>query len=193
MTWVAAACPLVWLAAFVVGRWVGLVPAIAAAAALSTALALAVDGRGIARLFRPTLRGWLLGAAGALALVAIPFLAFRVLAPHLPALAAATRDLYAQFPNRDLAHALLISGIVVAEEIIWRGFVQSALRGRVALSALVYALAHLTCGSPLLVALALVLGAFWSFLRQASGSLVAPLVSHLAFDLAFLFVLPLRQ
>ena len=42
MTWVAALCPLLWLAAFVAGRWVGLVPAIAAAAAVLTALALVV-------------------------------------------------------------------------------------------------------------------------------------------------------
>jgi membrane protease YdiL (CAAX protease family) len=193
VTWVAALCPLLWLAAFVAGRWVGLVPAIAAAAAVLTALALVTDGRAILRLFRPTPRAALAGLVAAVALVVLPQLGFRLVAPHWPALASSAAGLYARFPQRDLLYGLVIGGVVFAEEIIWRGWVQNALRGRILLSALVYAAAHVTSGSPLLVALALVLGAFWSWLRRFSGGLFAPALSHLAFDFAFLFVMPVGQ
>ena len=188
MRWLWALCPPVWLAAFVIGARVGLLPAIVAASVVLTALALFADGRAILRLFRPSGRAAVYGLAGAVAAVAIPYLGFRLFGA---ALAAPTQDLYARFPNRDLAHGLVIAGVVVAEEIIWRGFVQSALRNRVLLSAAVYGAAHLTSGSWLLVALALGLGAFWSWLRNISGSLVAPLASHLAFDLTFLLLLRL--
>jgi membrane protease YdiL (CAAX protease family) len=47
---------------------------------------------------------------------------------------------------------------------------------------LLYALAHLSLGSPLLVGLALACGLFWSGLRSWSGSLVPPLLAHLVWD-----------
>ena len=186
----AALCPPVWLAAFLIGSRTGWLPAIVGASALLTVLALAVDGRAIVRLFRPSARGAWMGLAAAVASVAIPYLGFRVLGAQL---VGATGELYRHFPNRDWPYAFVIAAVVVAEEIIWRGFVQSALRGRVILSALVYALAHVTSGSWLLVALALAFGGFWSWLRKVSDGLFAPLLSHLAFDLTFLFFLPLGQ
>src|SRR5690348_983453 len=123
MRWLWVLCPPVWLAAFLVGARAGLVPAIALASLVLTVLALAADGRAILQLFRPTVRGVLLGVAGAVAAVALPDLGFHLFGSLF---AVPTRELYAHFPNRDLAHALVIVGVVIAEEIIWRGFVQSA-------------------------------------------------------------------
>ena len=188
MRWLALLCPPVWLAAFVMGRKVGLVPAIVGASVILTALSLAAEGRTILRLFRPKVRGLTFGLAAAVAIVVLPYAGFRLLGPQL---AAPTQELYSWFPERDLLHAFVICGVVVAEEIIWRGFVQSALDNRVLLSAFVYATAHVTSGSWLLVALALVMGALWSWLRRKTGGLLAPLLSHLAFDLFFLFWLRL--
>jgi membrane protease YdiL (CAAX protease family) len=67
----------------------------------------------------------------------------------------------------------------------------SRLTTVVVFSAVAYALAHAPIGSPLLVALALVCGLFWSALRAWTGSLVAPLVSHLLWDLLVFSLRPL--
>jgi membrane protease YdiL (CAAX protease family) len=188
MRWLAFLCPPVWLAAFVVGRKVGLVPAIVGASVVLTVLSLAAEGRAILRLFRPRVRGLAFGLVAAAAAVVVPYAGFRLLGAQL---AAPTHELYSWFPDRDLLHAFVICGVVVAEEISWRGFVQSSLDNRVLLSAFVYATAHVTSGSWLLVALAFTMGVLWSWLRKATGGLVAPLLSHLAFDLCFLFWLRL--
>jgi membrane protease YdiL (CAAX protease family) len=67
----------------------------------------------------------------------------------------------------------------------------SRLTAVVVLSAVAYAVAHAPIGSPLLVALALLCGLFWSALRAWTGSLVAPLVSHLLWDLLVFSLRPL--
>jgi len=189
--------PLVWLSAFVAGRWIGIVPAVGAASALLSLLVLATQGRSIQVLFRLRVRPLLIGLVAAPLLVAACYAGFAVLAPRLPALARGTAELYARFPERGPAQAVVIVLVVLAEEILWRGALQSALAPRCGRAttlgaALVYALAHVTAGSLLLVVMALVLGALWSLLRALTDSLWPPLLTHLAFDLALLFLRPLQ-
>ena len=75
--------------------------------------------------------------------------------------------------------------------------VQTALVGRfgapggIALSACVYALAHVPLGSPVLVFAALACGLCWGALRAATSSLVPALVAHLLWDVVVLLWLPL--
>src|SRR5262249_711941 len=154
--------------------------------ALLTALTLAASGREMAALLRPRPASLAWGAAAAVVLVGACWLGFHLLAPRLFPLRVAAADLYARFPERDATRAVLVPAGAFAEEIIWRGGIQSALArrcGRLTFlaSAVIYAASHATSGSWLLVALALVLGAFWSLLRQLTGSLIPAVVSHLAF------------
>jgi membrane protease YdiL (CAAX protease family) len=115
---------------------------------------------------------------------------------------------------------LLIPFIIVSEELIWRGvFFEALLRRQafrrsgvqafgvratndcqpstlnlaaaVVLSAIAYALAHAPIGSLLLTGLALACGLFWSALRAGTGSLIPPLVCHLAWDLLVFALRPL--
>jgi uncharacterized protein len=88
----------------------------------------------------------------------------------------------------------LLPLIILAEELVWRGVVIEALGRRfspaatVLLGAAVYAAAHLPAGSPLLGALALACGLYWSALRVGTGSLWSGLIAHLIWD-ACVFVL----
>jgi len=193
---VAIVIPLGWLLAFVVGRFLGLVPAVAIASALLGTLAVATHGRELAALLRPRPSALALGALAAAALATVTYAVWTLAAARVPGLPGAAQQLYAQFPRRSAADALVVGAIVAVEEILFRGVVQSALAartGRLAApaAALVYAAAHATTGLPLLIALALGLGLFWSLLRAWSGSLWPALVSHLAWDLLVLFVHPL--
>jgi uncharacterized protein YbjT (DUF2867 family)/membrane protease YdiL (CAAX protease family) len=86
--------------------------------------------------------------------------------------------------------------VVLAEEAVWRGVVTRFLMERwgraagVAAGAAIYALAHAATLNPLLVAAALGCGLFWGLLYAATDDLVAPFVSHLAWDVLLLFLLP---
>ena len=65
--------------------------------------------------------------------------------------------------------------------------------GRVAgivVGAAIYALAHGATRNPLLLAAAFGCGLFWGWLYAATDDLVAPAVSHLAWDAMLLFAFP---
>ena len=87
--------------------------------------------------------------------------------------------------------------MILGEELVWRGVVQTALMRRlgpwpaVPVGALSYTLAHAPLGSPVLLVVALSCGVVWGALRAASGSLVPTLVAHLLWDLLVLLWLPL--
>jgi len=86
---------------------------------------------------------------------------------------------------------------IIAEEILFRGVLQDALRARVgptaavALAAVVYALANLGSGTWLLPLLAIVLGGLWGLLAERSGGLWLPLTCHVLWDAALFVFLPL--
>jgi membrane protease YdiL (CAAX protease family) len=86
--------------------------------------------------------------------------------------------------------------IVIAEETLWRGVVSrfaverlGRVFGLVAGAAL-YAVAHLATGSPLLLIAAFGCGLYWGLLADATDDLTAPIVSHLAWDVMIMFVVP---
>jgi membrane protease YdiL (CAAX protease family) len=92
----------------------------------------------------------------------------------------------------------LLLGIVLCEEIVWRGWVQSELRDTLgprrawAAGAVLYAAAHLPTlltlqdpaagKNPLLVLAALGCGLCWGFLAERSGRLVPGLFAHAVFS-----------
>ncbi|HKO02941.1 MAG TPA: CPBP family intramembrane glutamic endopeptidase, partial [Thermoanaerobaculia bacterium] len=88
-------------------------------------------------------------------------------------------------PLRALVYVL---PIVVAEEVIWRGAFEEWIGARRYATALtcgiVYAIAHASRGSVLLVLVAFICGVYWSLLREGSRSLAPSLIAHLIWDAA---------
>ena len=81
--------------------------------------------------------------------------------------------------------------IVIAEELVFRGALHRALGRYYWLSPFIFVIGHALLGSPLLVLAAFVCGVFWTFLRQWSGGLIAPLIAHLLWDAAVFWLRPL--
>ena len=79
----------------------------------------------------------------------------------------------------------------VAEELFFRGAVFAALtRWRVAVSTVVYAVATMPSGVPLLVFAAVALGVVTGLQRRATGGVSGPIATHLTWSLGMLFALP---
>ena len=80
----------------------------------------------------------------------------------------------------------------IAEEIFFRGAVFAAIgrRRAVLASTLLYGMATLATGNPMLVFAALTLGPVLALQRQASGGILAPIITHVTWSTTMLFVLP---
>ena len=192
------ACVAVWIVAAAGARVLGVWLAIGGAAIALGAAVWAIDGSRARQLLRPSAGLIAAGVAAGGAMTAVTHLLYPVVARHVPSIAAETAALYAAFRGASPGvAAIALAPIVVGEELVWRGAVQTALADRfgrrdgVFLAALAYALAHAAIGSPLLVMVALLCGIAWGALRAANKSLVPPLVAHLVWDVAVLFWLPL--
>ena len=194
----ALACVVVWLLASVstgaLGIWLAL-------GGVSVSLGVAIfvlDRPAALRLLRPSARLVLVGAAAGCSMAAATYLLYPVFARLLPFLPTDMASLYASFraPPPVIA-ALALLPVILGEELVWRGVVQTALVRRlgpwrgVTLAALAYALAHAPLGSPVLVVVALSCGVVWGALRTASASLVPSLLAHLVWDILVLLWLPL--
>ena len=111
----------------------------------------------------------------------------------VPALASQTEDVigYARVNNLLLVFVILIvNGI--AEELFFRGalFAAIGVRHPVLISTVIYALATIAGGNPVLVFAAAVLGTVVGLQRRAGGGVLAPILTHLTWSSAMLFVLP---
>jgi len=176
-----------------VGIWWGF----GVAAVVLGATALRCDPQARASLV-PTVKQVLLGTAAGGVMIAATYVLYPLFTRVAPFLAHDTAALYAAFRAAPPVIAtLLLLPVILGEELVWRGVVQRALAQRLGkwrgggLAALVYACAHAPLGSPVLVLAALFCGLAWGGLRAASGSLVAPLVAHVLWDLFVLLFLPL--
>jgi hypothetical protein len=194
----AVICVVVWLAAGACAELVGIWVAIGSAAIALGLAVLVFDHAASRRALRPSARLLAIGlAAGALMSVAT-YLAYPLVTQLFPFIATQTAFLYAAFRVPPaLVAALVLVPVIVGEELVWRGVTQAALVARfgrargVLLAAFGYALAVAPLGSPVLVFVAFACGLVWGALREASHSLVAPLLAHLLWDLLVLVWLPL--
>ncbi|WP_203337487.1 CPBP family intramembrane glutamic endopeptidase [Nocardioides limicola] len=83
----------------------------------------------------------------------------------------------------------LVNG--VAEEMYFRGALYDAVpRHPVLVTTLVYTLATLVTGNPLLAFAAFLLGLVVGQQRKISGGLLAPAITHVTWSMTMLFVLP---
>ncbi len=137
---------------------------------------------------RPVLSPILLGL-GAAAAFAVGALVVR----QIPPLAGYVDDVLA---HADAGYLPLIAAVTlingVAEEIFFRGGLFAAIGRRrpVLISTLVYGVATVATGNVMLVFAALVLGVVLGLQRRASGGVLAPILTHVTWSSAMLFVLP---
>lgn len=180
-----------WGLLFALGRrnfW----PRAAAAGATIGAYAVVVTRDELADLLRPTVADVALGVAGAAVLWAVFWVGDRLVRRVLPRLSAEVDDLYAvRGETSTRTMPVVLSVIGPAEELFWRGLVQS--RAGIAVALAGYALVHVWERKPILLLAALVGGAFWGGLFAWTGTLVAPIVSHLLWDLAIIVWFPTRR
>jgi membrane protease YdiL (CAAX protease family) len=97
--------------------------------------------------------------------------------------------------HADQGSPVLLVGITavngVAEELFFRGAAYAAItRHPVAWTTVAYAIATLATGNVMLAFAALVLGAVVGLERRASGGILAPMLTHVAWSVPMLFVLP---
>jgi len=197
-TSLALVCVVVWLVASASARALGIWLALGGASVALGVAILVLDRAAALRLLRPSVRLALIGAAVGWSMAAATYLLYPVLARALPFIPTDTARLYASFRAPPLViAALALLPVILGEELVWRGVVQTALVRRlrpwrgVPVAALAYALAHAPLGSPVLVVVALSCGMVWGALRATSASLVPSLLAHLVWDILVLLWLPL--
>lgn len=197
-TSLALASMVVWLGAAASTGTFGIWRAIGGVAVALGVAVLLFDRPASTALLQPSPRLVLLGATAGTLMVAATYILYPVLASVVPRIATDTAQLYAAFraPSLVVASVALVP-VIVGEELVWRGAVQTSLvdhlgawRG-VALAAGVYALVHAPLGSPVLMAVAFFCGLAWGALRARTASLVPAMVAHLVWDVFVLLWLPL--
>jgi len=111
----------------------------------------------------------------------------------IPALASLTEDVlgYARLGNLWIILVItLVNGI--AEELFFRGSLYAAIGTwhPVLISTVLYALATVAGGNPVLVFAAALLGTVVGLERRASGGILAPILTHITWSLSMLLLLP---
>lgn len=201
-TWRAALFALAvasWLICFLVLRRWGTWTPFAVAGPTLAALALLCDAETRA-LLRPSLGKVAAGLLAGAIMVAGTHAAFEALAAIAPDVRASARTLYALLGVVNVSpaeRACMIAVIASSEEIVFRGAIAGAIARpqvvalRVVGLAAGYASAMATLGSPLLVGCAFVCGIVWGAVRVVTRSLLAPIVTHVVWDLGVLILWPL--
>ncbi len=87
---------------------------------------------------------------------------------------------------------LITVGNGITEEVYFRGALYAAvgIRHPVPITTVVYAIATIASGNPMLVFAALTLGLVLALQRRASGGLLAPILTHVTWSTCMLFLLP---
>jgi membrane protease YdiL (CAAX protease family) len=133
---------------------------------------------------RPIVTPILIGlAAGAV------FVAGALVVRQIPPLADFTE--HARFgPLALIVFITLLNG--VAEEIFFRGALFAAIGRKkpVLISTIVYTVVTLASGNPMLAFAAITLGFVLALQRRASGGILAPILTHVAWSTVMVFVLP---
>ena len=110
----------------------------------------------------------------------------------IPPLADQIRSVL-EFADQGAALPLLVVTVLngIAEELFFRGGLYAAIPNRpVPLTAIAYAVATAATGNVMLAFAALVLGVVVGLERRASGGILAPVLTHLTWSVAMLYLLP---
>lgn len=139
------------------------------------------------RAARPVVQPVVIG----LALAAV-FVVGALVVREVPWLAERVRDVTGYAEQGSVPLLVLITALNgVAEELFFRGAMYAAVRRHmVAVTAVAYTLTTAATGNPMLVLAALLLGIVVGLERRASGGILAPVLTHLAWSTTMLLVLP---
>lgn len=166
------------------------------AAAISAVL-MTLRSHALLRRLRPKARDVAIGIGVGVGMTLATYPAFAAARALFPELAAEVAELYRQSHDESLATALAwVVVILTAEELLWRGAWIEALTARFgpfragALSVVIYALTQLSSGSFIVCLLAFCCGAIWTAQRYYTGSLLAPLLSHLIWTPTVILLVP---
>jgi membrane protease YdiL (CAAX protease family) len=140
------------------------------------------------RLRRPTITPIAVGL-----LLAALFVLGALIVRTIPSLVRLTEEVlgYARLGNLWIILVItLVNG--VAEELFFRGalFAAIGVRHAVLISTVLYVLATVAGGNPVLVFAAAVLGTVVALERRASGGILAPILTHITWSLSMLLVVP---
>jgi membrane protease YdiL (CAAX protease family) len=146
--------------------------------------------------FKPTLRGVLIGVASGVFLFAFFYFGARIAnsIPGFPAQVSAVYSFRGNFPLSAIAFLLLFP-IGSAEAMYWQGLILRHFDSRlkpwkaVILTSFLYMMIHLPTLNPSLMLVSLIVGLSWGFLYNKLGKNLFPvMLSHVIFD-EFAFVL----
>jgi uncharacterized protein len=137
---------------------------------------------------RPVVSGTVIGL-----LLGGVFVVGGLIARQIPVVAELiTRVLaYTEQGSWRLTMAVALLG-AIAEELFYRGALYTAL-GRhhpLLISTLIYVIATLASGNPMLAFAAIILGTVCSLERRATGGVLAPILTHFVWTLVVLLALP---
>ncbi|MCA0987368.1 CPBP family intramembrane glutamic endopeptidase [Guptibacillus algicola] len=133
----------------------------------------------------------------ALLLYGLSYVGIQLIQWLAPSIFANMEDFYDIVQPVKAWHFLSLVLIVIpGEEIYWRGYVQQQFKyykkgDTIILATLLYAVAHLYSGAPLLIVAALVGGIVWGWIYEKRNNFWVPLLSHILFDLLILIFIPL--
>lgn len=145
-----------------------------------------VQLRGVRR--RPVVTPIVLGL-----ILAGVFIVGSLLMRLVPSLVGYALDVLSYAKVGNLAFVALITVLNgVAEEMFFRGalFAAIGVRHPVLISTVLYALATVAGGNPLLVLAAAILGTVVGLQRRAGGGILAPILTHVTWSMCMLFLLP---
>ncbi|SER34646.1 CPBP family intramembrane glutamic endopeptidase [Microlunatus flavus] len=141
------------------------------------------------RIRRPVVTPIVLGL-----LLAATFVVGGLVIREIPVLAGFTNDVLGYAKAGSLWLVALVTFVNgVAEELFFRGalFAAIGVRHPVLISTVLYAVATVAGGNPVLVFAAAILGLVTGLQRRAGGGVLAPILTHVTWSMTMLFVLPL--
>ena len=178
-----------------VNVWLGT----AVAAAIGVAGSVAVARGRLEPWLRPTRSTGVVGFVVGVAMILATHLLYLPARALVAGLAPRVSDLYTllEAPPGPAAALPVVLLVVTAEELVWRGLAVDLLQARnlrpvtvVAVATLLYALPQIAGGGPVLVVVTLSAGLVWTVLRVVTGSLVAPFITHLVWDVGVFVLWP---
>lgn len=150
--------------------------------------------------FRPRARDLAIGVGVGVVMTLLTYPLYSLAVRLVPALAGVVAQLYRSSHQGHWPIALAWLVVIIgAEELLFRGAWLAVLSPRlgtrtaVGLSVALYALAQAFSGSLVVALLALCCGMLWTLERVLTGSLLAPLISHLIWTPTTILLRPVIQ
>jgi membrane protease YdiL (CAAX protease family) len=160
-------------------------------------LLIGLQPRAVADWLKPRWRAIGIGLGVGVAMTVLTYPVFRLAVSVVPSLDGHVQSLYSGARSTTLPKALAwVVSVILAEELLFRGALPDALsrhvaeRSAYAISLVAYALAQLGTGSLIVASMAVVCGCIWTVERRLTGSLLAPLISHLLWTPCVILLYP---